>query len=308
MARRVRIAAPATSANLGPGFDCLGMALDFPTEFELSESDRGIPWNITYEGTQPRPSPPVDGRNYVAKCVDRIFEVAELPRPKSLALKIRVGAPLARGLGSSATAIVGGMMAANEFLDRPLDEKTLLAQMVAMEGHPDNVVPCYVGGISSSLLLDGQVHRVRIEPASCLRCVVHIPSYSLSTEEARRAIPRTIPHQDATFNMARVPLVMEALRTGDPALIRAVIEDRLHEPYRKALVRDFDLIKETALNAGADAVILSGAGPTQLAFTTTPEAASSVATAWETLASSTGATIRILTPDTRGVRSEVLTS
>jgi homoserine kinase len=300
MSTSVRISVPATTANLGPGFDCLGMALDFPSEFELYEGDLG-PWQIEYEGGAPEPAPSLDGRNYVARCVERIFQLAGKPRPNSLGLRMKLGAPLARGLGSSATAIVGGMLAAQEFLGNPLERARLLAQMVAMEGHPDNVVPCFQGGASSSLLLEGTVRYVHVVPAAHLRCVVFIPGYALSTEEARRAIPKTIPHKDATFNMARVPLILEGIRTGDLDLLGAVVEDRLHEPYRRPLVHGFDEIRDSALQSGAAAVILSGAGPTQLAFcdeTTAPR----VEKAWLELPGHEGRKVRILAPDLRGAR------
>jgi homoserine kinase len=302
MGASVRIVAPATTANIGPGFDCLGMALDLPTVFELSVGELG-PWQVEYVGGAPIPAPPSDGRNLVARCVDRIFQLTGSSRPSSLRLRINLGAPLARGLGSSATAIVGGMMAANEFLGRPLNDEDLLAEMVAMEGHPDNVVPCFAGGLSSSLLLDGRVYRVCVQPHPSLRCVVFIPPYALSTEEARRAIPKTIPHRDAIFNMSRVPLILEGIRTGDLDLLRAVVEDRLHEPYRKSLVRDFDRIRDHALEAGAAAVILSGAGPTQLAFCS-EGTAQAVENAWRKLENYDGQTVRVLLPDSRGARRE----
>jgi homoserine kinase len=299
--KTIRITVPATTANLGPGFDCLGMALDLPTEFELFESEIG-PWHIEYLGPrQPNPMPPLDGTNFVARCIDRIFHLAGRSKPVSLTLRIRLGAPLARGLGSSATAIVGGMMAANEFLGRPLPPEALLAEMVSMEGHPDNVVPCYQGGASSSVVIDGHVHALRIMPAATLKAVVFIPSYSLKTEDARRAIPKTLAHVDACFNLARVPLVLEAIRTGDFNLLQAVVEDRLHEPYRRELVQGFDTIKQTALEAGAAAVMLSGAGPTQIALCSSDQA-DRIHLAWQSLARAMGAEVRVLSPDCAGAR------
>lgn len=260
----VKVRVPATTANLGPGFDCLGMALQIYNEVELVEN-RGDAPRVQVSGSEAGDDIPVDDKNLVFRSASRVFGLAGKSSDQ-LGIRLNIGAPLARGMGSSASAIVAGMAAANRLLGNPIDEAALVFEMAKMEGHPDNVVPCYVGGLTASLMLEESLVYERVEPAANIRCVLLIPGYELSTQKARAALPQKVPLKDAVFNLCRVPLVFSALRDGKLDNLDALMDDRLHQPYRKGLIREFDIIVNEAERAGAAAVCLSGAGPTMLAI------------------------------------------
>ena len=180
----------------------------------------------------PRPA-----RKLGYRASSRVLEIAREAVP-GLRIRMVVNATLARGLGSSASAIVGGIAAANMLLERPLSVDRILTEMVRMEGHPDNVAACYLGGLVVSLALENGVVYEKSEPAPNIRCVLVIPDYELSTAKARQAIPKSIPLKDAVFNIARVPFVLERLKTGSVHGLSEIMDDRLHQPFRKPLVRD----------------------------------------------------------------------
>lgn len=297
---RVRVRVPATTANLGPGFDCLGMALKLYNEVEAEAGgDRSLTIEIAGRATTDHIS--LDERNLVYRAAARVFELAGR-RPEALTLRLSINAPLARGLGSSASAIVGGMTSANELLGCPLSPDDLLREMVAMEGHPDNVVPCARGGLTASLVLpDGRVVFLKETPAPVIRYIALIPAYELSTAKARQAIPKTIPLKDAVFNLGRVPFVLAKLASGNLQDLGAVMDDRLHQPYRKPLIRSYDLLASQAEQAGAAAVCISGAGPTILAVSTVDKA-DNVANAIREVMDATGITgeALVLEPDMDG--------
>ncbi|MCX7964938.1 MAG: homoserine kinase [Candidatus Sumerlaea chitinivorans] len=261
---KVRIRVPASTANLGPGFDCLGMALQLYNEFVLSiGGDTPLEVNVQGEDTE---GIPLDGNNLVCRAMGRIFQIAGV-EPEAMRLDITLHTPLARGLGSSASAIVGGMGVANAILGYPLSEEELLAEMIEMEGHPDNVVACFYGGLTASLVAEGKVIVRRYEPAETLRCVLVIPDYPIPTREARRVLPRKIAIRDAVFNISRIPFLLDMLRTGDLRLLDIVMDDRVHQPYRRSLIPDYDVIEAEAKRVGGAAVCISGAGPTLLIIT-----------------------------------------
>ena len=264
MTRCVRIRVPATTANLGPGFDCLGLALMLYNHVTVRTGHADV-LTINVTGAAGTSQIARDNHNLVYRAVRRVFDLAGMPLP-NLAMDLEVNAPLARGLGSSASAIVGGMAAANALLPAPLPEHQLIREMVRMEGHPDNVMACYAGGLVASLLADDRVFFEKHVPAPNIRCVLVIPGYELATNRARQAIPRRIPLADAVFNMARVPHVITRLCSGRLDNLSVLMDDRLHQPYRQPLVRGFDVIASEAERSGAAAVCLSGAGPTMLAI------------------------------------------
>lgn len=263
ISRSVHVRVPASTANLGPGFDCLGMALQLYNEVELRVSP-GSGLAITVSGSASTEDLPRNETNLVYRVISRIFELTGTPLER-IELALTVNTPLARGVGSSAAAIVAGMLAANTIACTPLDNDALLREMVHAEGHPDNIVPCLVGGLTASLAHDGGVVYERYAPHPSVRCVLLIPDYQLSTSKARQALPKSVPMRDAIFNLARVPLVITALTSGKLDHLSVLMDDRIHQPYRKELVRDYDLVASEAEKAGAAAVCLSGAGPTMLA-------------------------------------------
>ena len=300
MLREVRVRLPATTANLGPGFDCLGMALQIYNELTLRVDDEHE-LLIDVRGEHPPGRVPRDERNLVYRSVQRVFELTRR-RPRGVAIGLDMQIPLVRGLGSSATAIAGGMAAANVMLGSPIAPDDLLAEMVSMEGHPDNIVACVKGGLAASLVTDRGVVWRRYVPAADLLCVLLIPSYELATRKARAALPKTVRLRDAVYNLARLPLLIDCLRDGNLSELGVLADDRLHQPYRCSLIRDYDLIVARAGQAGAAAVCLSGAGPTMLALCR-GEVAEAVADAMREalLPEDPECEIRIVAPDTTGL-------
>lgn len=250
------VKAPATSANLGPGYDCLGLALSLFSEFEFAESG-----SLRIEGC---PLEYQNEDNLVLKAFRKAFEAAGEQTP-ALHLTIRAQVPVARGLGSSSTCIAAGLFGANAFLGGRLSREQLFALATEMEGHPDNAAPCIYGGLTASFLEEGGPHMV---PFSChpdWRFVTVIPDYEVHTEEARRVVPQEISLKTGVSAVSHAIAVVRALEQGDEALLRLSARDVLHEPYRKALIRDYEAARKTALSGGAAAFLISGSGSAMLA-------------------------------------------
>jgi homoserine kinase len=257
---------PATTANLGPGFDCLGAALDLNNRFAMRRIEGGGErFELIIEGSEGshlRGGP----ENLVYRAAQRVWKTAGL-EPVALEARVRLAVPPARGLGSSATAIVAGLMGANALVGEPLSKEKLLELAIDIEGHPDNVVPSLLGGLCMTAKAASQRWRVvRCEWTSTVKAVVAIPSIRLSTSEARRAMPKAIPVSDAVVNLGALTLLLQGLRTGNGDLISDGMHDRLHEPYRWRLIKGGDQVKQAAMDAGAWGCAISGAGPSVLAL------------------------------------------
>ena len=264
--QRVVVDVPATTANLGPGFDCLGAALDLNNRFAMRRIEGGGErFELIIEGSEGshlRGGP----ENLVYRAAQRVWKAAGL-EPVALEARVRLAVPPARGLGSSATAIVAGLMGANALVGEPLSKEKLLELAIDIEGHPDNVVPSLLGGLYMTAKAASQRWRVvRCEWTSTVKGVVAIPSIRLSTSEARRAMPKTIPVSDAVVNLGALTLLLQGLRTGNGDLISDGMHDRLHEPYRWRLIKGGDQVKQAAMDAGAWGCAISGAGPSVLAL------------------------------------------
>ena len=264
--QRVIVDVPATTANLGPGFDCLGAALDLNNRFAMRRIEGGGErFELIIEGSEGshlRGGP----ENLVYRAAQRVWKAAGL-EPVALEARVRLAVPPARGLGSSATAIVAGLMGANALVGEPLSKEKLLELAIDIEGHPDNVVPSLLGGLCMTAKAASQRWRVvRCEWTSTVKAVVAIPSIRLSTSEARRAMPKTIPVSDAVVNLGALTLLLQGLRTGNGDLICDGMHDRLHEPYRWRLIKGGDQVKQAAMDAGAWGCAISGAGPSVLAL------------------------------------------
>ena len=257
---------PATTANLGPGFDCLGAALDLNNRFAMRRIEGGGErFELIIEGSEGshlRGGP----ENLVYRAAQRVWKAAGL-EPVALEARVRLAVPPARGLGSSATAIVAGLMGANALVGEPLSKEKLLELAIDIEGHPDNVVPSLLGGLCMTAKAASQRWRVvRCEWTPSVKAVVAIPSIRLSTSEARRAMPKAIPVGDAVVNLGALTLLLQGLRTGNGDLISDGMHDRLHEPYRWRLIKGGDQVKQAAMEAGAWGCAISGAGPSVLAL------------------------------------------
>ena len=262
----VAVDVPATTANLGPGFDCLGAALDLGNRFELRVIEgSGEHFDLVIEG--PEGSHLRGGAdNLVYRSAQRVWREAG-QEPVALEARVRLAVPPARGLGSSATAIVAGLIGANALIGEPLSREKLLELAIDIEGHPDNVVPSLVGGLC--LTARAASHRwrvVRCEWDPRVRAVVAIPAIRLATSEARRAMPRSIPIPDAVINLGALTLLLQGLRSGNGDLIADGMHDRIHEPYRWGLIQGGRAVREAALAAGAWGCVISGAGPSLLAL------------------------------------------
>jgi len=295
----VRIRVPATTANLGPGFDCLGMALSIYNYITLSQSESGR-LQMTCSGRAATADIALDETNLVYRAMSRVFELAGTPA-EGLVLHLELDAPLARGLGSSASAIVGGMFAANELLGNPLSTEQLLVEVTKMEGHPDNVVPCLVGGLTASIVLQDRVLYEKTAPAANVSCVVFVPDYELETSTSRGVMPKEVSINDAVFNSCRIPFVLASLQSGNLLNLSDFMDDRLHQPYRISLIAGYDVVRKAALDAGGAAVCISGAGPTILAVCD-EAAADNVAAAGKAALVEAGviADARIVKPDNEG--------
>jgi len=261
----ITVRVPATSGNLGPGFDALGLALRFHNTLGLDVAD-SPDIEIEGEGASrlPRDSSHLAYRAALAVAA-RAGGRARIARPRAFRLRQHNRIPLARGLGSSAAAIVGGAVAANALLGGPLDPQTLLDLTTEIEGHPDNVAPALLGGLVVCARASAGVRWVRLAPAS-MRIIVAVPDYPVSTEEARRLLPAQVPFEDAVFNVSRTALLVAALTGGRADLLAEATEDRLHQPYRERLIPGLRKVFAAARQAGAYGVALSGSGPTVLAF------------------------------------------
>lgn len=266
--RAVRVQVPATTANLGPGYDCLGLALGLHNEVTLARADEpGVA--IEGEGAETLPR---DATHLVLGAAQAAADAAGERLP-TLELRQVNRIPLARGMGSSSAAIVGGIVGANELLGLGLSERRMLEIAAAVEGHPDNVAPALLGGLTVCCTLEGERARShgevlveRLEVAQGLSCVVAIPDFEVATHDARRVLPGTIDHADGVFNLCRVGLIVAALVSGDFEVLGEAMRDRLHQPYRAHLVPGMDEAIAAALEAGAHGAALSGSGPTVAAF------------------------------------------
>ena len=255
-----QVRAPATTANLGPGFDCLGMALDIWNEVTVHVGQPAV--TIDGEGADTLER---DQGNLVCRSIARAFREAGVPMP-GLTVACRNAIPLARGLGSSSAAVVAGLLAGNALCGAPLSQQQLLELAVDIEGHPDNAAPAFLGGCQIVTLDDGAIVTAPVPIASPLKAVLFIPDQPMATAQARAILPPQVPRADAVFNAARTALLVDALATGRYEYLRVATRDRLHQPQREAIFPAMRLIFRAALAAGALGVFLSGAGSTILAL------------------------------------------
>lgn len=266
--RRVTVEVPASSANLGAGYDILGVALALTDTIELEVRgwSRGeIELTVDGEGRDELPS----GRdNRFVQGLEAALQAArgELPDGVGWRIAMHNRIPIARGLGSSAAATVGGLVAGNALLGNPVATADLLALACEIEGHPDNATAALLGGFTVSAAIGEGVEAVRFDAPRDLRAVLFIPDLRLSTDEMRKALPAKVPLADAVANLGAVGLGVAGLATGRYDLLRHLTVDRLHEPYRAAVYPQLPAMIAAAREAGALGACLSGAGSTILAF------------------------------------------
>lgn len=265
MLSKLQVRVPATSANMGPGFDCLGASLCLYNTLTVEVlSEKGVSFQITGEGSD---SLPTDETNLIYQTMKSFAELAGHPLP-GLRLSLHNEIPSTRGLGSSATAIVLGLGAANEILDTHKTREELLQMATAIEGHPDNVAPAILGGVVIAAYPPGEDALLfkRFVFPDQVSAIVAIPSYEVSTDQSRAALPLQVPRVDAIYNVAQIGMMMASLALGDFAGFAKFANDRLHEPYRLPLMPGTLQAMHAARRAGANCVTLSGSGPTLLAL------------------------------------------
>ena len=294
----VTVAVPATSANLGPGFDVLGLAVNLRNQAAVQVVGPGQPGGaprITIEGDG-ADRLARDARNLVYRGVALLFERAGQPVP-ALRLHLRNDIPVGRGLGSSAAAIVGGLVASNTLLSQRFSRPELLRIALELEPHPDNVAAALYGGLTIAVTCAGELPIVRcVQPAPGLAVALLIPQGASSTTHARGILPQQVSRADAVFNMGRATLLVQALVTGDWDVLCTAMEDRLHQPQRGALFPVLVPALAAARQAGAYGAALSGSGSTILAFAS-PDQAPAVADALLGVARQHGLTARTVITD-----------
>lgn len=308
--RSVTVEAPATIANLGAGYDCLGLAVD-------------LPLRVTVEATAPGSKPDAIDLTVQGDCI------GELPEDRSnrfvVALEAglrelgfdgfeRIGwriemsnpIPLERGLGSSAAATVAGLVASGALAGRELDPKTLLRLATQIEDHPDNVAAGLLGGLVASIALEDRVEAVRLDPPRDLQVVAWIPERKLPTSEMRRVLPDSVPRADAVANLTRVAIGVAGLASGRMDVLRLLTDDRLHEPYRAAIYPELPQLITAARAAGAIGACLAGAGSTVVAFVDASDesAADAVGAAFRSTAARLGqpGRLAVLKPRSQGAQ------
>ena len=270
---KVSVKVPATSANLGPGFDCLGIALPIYNTVTIEETvlpGTGIEINMMTEAEESIDDMifddiPRDENNIVYKAVEMLYNSIG-QEPSELRINIQSQIPITRGLGSSAAVIVGGLMAANKLLGSPADETALLSIATEVEGHPDNVAPAILGGfVLASQEDDGSVVYRKLDWPNDWDITVCIPDFELSTNIARSVLPDSIPRADAIFNAKHLAMLIEAVNTKDAKLMKVALKDKIHQPYREKLVPGMREIMDAFKHEdGVLGCVLSGAGPAML--------------------------------------------
>ncbi|NJN23938.1 MAG: homoserine kinase [Acaryochloridaceae cyanobacterium RL_2_7] len=266
MSSSVSVIVPATTANIGPGFDCLGAALSLYNQFDFQVLDASAPrLTIQAEG-QEADLVSIDSDNLVYQSFLKVYDKIQREVP-NIAIKINLNVPLSRGLGSSATAIIGGLVGANAIAGSPLSDAEILDIAIAIEGHPDNVAPALLGNCQlSTRRSDHSTIFCPVPWSADLVPVVAIPDFELSTHEARSVLPPHCSYGDAIFNASHLALMMKALELGNEDWLKGALDDRLHQPYRTRLIKGYGAVREAALVAGAYGLVISGAGPTLLAL------------------------------------------
>lgn len=258
----LEVIVPATSANIGPGYDCLGIALNLYNKFYFEEIEDGV---IIEE----KESEYINKDNLVYKAMEYFFEkVKYAKKPKGVKIKIVDEIPISRGLGSSATCIVAGLMGANYLSGANLSKKEILKLATDMEGHPDNVAPAIFGNMIVSIMENDDIYFDIIKISNNLRFCAMIPDFELSTKKSRAVLPDKIDHKDGVFNVSRAAMLISAFMNNNLDLLKVACKDKFHQIYRSPLINDYDIIVNHANELNCLGTFLSGAGPTIMSLTT----------------------------------------
>ena len=288
----MQVTVPATSANLGVGFDCLGVALDLTARFVMTETDE---FCVTGCEERFRGRDNLVWTTYLDTCATLGVN------PHTLTIEIDSPIPASGGLGSSSTCVVAGVAAALARAGQGWNATYALDLATRAEGHPDNVAPAVLGGLTSSFIRGAQTIATRMDVAKNVRFVTMSPPYELRTADARQVLPRQVSLETCVWQTGRAVACVHALETGDLELLAEACEDRIHEPYRRALIADYDRLRASALGAGASTFVISGSGSTMLAICDGAQAAERVATSAKALNIS-GLLVRTMGSSATGAR------
>ncbi|WP_026339000.1 homoserine kinase [Fusobacterium russii] len=252
----IKIKVPATSANLGPGFDTMGIALDIFNTFYVEKSEQLIIENVEEEFK--------NRNNLFVIAYDKTLAAKNLKA--NIYVKFETCIPLSRGLGSSSSLVVAGVLAANYLYDLALTKQEMLNICNEIEGHPDNIAPCLLGGFVTTVLENGLPHYKKIEVDKKFKFTVMIPDFEVKTSEARAVMPKQIAVEDAVYSLSRAISLCFALQDGDEERLKISYDDKIHEPYRRKLIPDYEALKIEVIKNGALAFLISGSGSTCLAI------------------------------------------
>ena len=255
---KFKLKVPATSANLGPGFDFLGVGLDIYNEYLFEENKDN---QIKLVGFSVEVSD-----NYVLKGYKAVFEYLNLPTPSVTITEVKRDIPVARGMGSSSAALACGIIAGNKMAGNKLSNAERDRLAVKLEGHPDNIIPCLHGDLVTTVVNDNELIIEKLEVRSDLSFILFIPKYKVKTIEARNALPKSYSLSDVTSNASRVILMPKAFLDGDIEVLKKIMVDKVHEPYRLKLIKEYDIIKN-ALKDEYCTFNISGSGPTMISIT-----------------------------------------
>ena len=263
MSRKATARIPASTTNLGPGFDVLGLALQLYSTVSLEITGSSTEVVVSGVDVEKIPSTP---EHIAFQAVESIFQRSGVQQPKGLKLTIVNGIPAIRGLGGSGTAILGGLLTANVLCGNMFSLSEILNFSTAIEGHPDNVAASLYGGLVISVQEEEHIHTIQLVCDPALHVVLAIPEFTLSTQKARDILPKTVDFADAIYNISRSSLLVASIATGKLDMLPLAMKDKLHQPYRSTLIPGFNDVVEAATSAGALSIALSGAGPTIAAY------------------------------------------
>lgn len=254
----ITVRVPATTANLGPGFDCMGIALKLYNQVRIEEIEQGLEINIIDDSKRFLPR---DESNYVYTAMERVFRKTG-KRLKGLRLEIDSSIPVTRGLGSSSAGIVSGVVGANALLGNPLSTDELLSIACEIEGHPDNVAPALLGGFVVSFQEGRRIFHSKNRVNKHLQFGAMVPNFYLQTKKSRSVLPRYTSYKNAVFNVGHAAMLASGLINGDVGAISAGMKDRLHQAYRLPYIKGGEMVMKNASRFGAIGSYVSGAGPT----------------------------------------------
>ncbi|MBI1882858.1 MAG: homoserine kinase [Chlamydiae bacterium] len=264
MAQGFRVKVPASTSNLGSGFDTLGLALEMVNEVEIHVSGKSLSLNIEGEGAGELPE---NSKNLFIQAMNLVFREVGKSRPKGLQIRMINRIPLARGLGSSAATIISGVVVGKALCRKSLTDNDLLNLALKLEEHPDNLVPALIGGLCLSTLDEEKAVFLGLPLPMGMQVVMVIPDFKLSTKKARAILPKKVPFKDAVFNVGRSSFLTASLIAGRYDLLPLALQDRLHQPYRFEMAPKMKKIFEIASHLCGGRAAMSGAGPSILAFT-----------------------------------------